>query len=378
MAIPRFIKKGQIFLSTNLHFDETRIDEDGSVFLSPLFYFSYFNLLATIKFYDPESYLLQEIETDVRYHSFLVRADLIQRQGQLQPYTSPTVDFSKPIMEEYYEETEVVPTFLLLEVLRYFKTSYAYTSFYLTGITKMSRYDSIGAPRELLKFFKHLSFSTYQEHCGPPKDLPFGIPIEHRESQQKVFNLRYHFKHYSLYDFVGEIGLSDFSLRPETITESTLTRGRVFPDIENKLKSYKQFFDELETSDSNHLLEKFMVNEARKTFNDFLARESFFTNGFCDYSLHRKPLMRLMQSNYGQFLSAAVTKKSFSAFSHDGNENHILYFGTVFGNFFGQFKEHNEGAEERFSMTSFIPEMELKPLPEEEKTPSHTEQISLF
>ena len=128
MAIPRFIKKGQIFLSTNLHFNETRIDEDGSVFLSPLFYFSYFNLLATIKFYDPESYLLQEIETDVRYHSFLVRADLIQRQGQLQPYTSPTVDFSKPIMEEYYEETEVVPTFLLLEVLRYFKTSYAYTS----------------------------------------------------------------------------------------------------------------------------------------------------------------------------------------------------------------------------------------------------------
>ena len=121
-----------------------------------------------------------------------------------------------------------------------------------------------------------------------------------------------------------------------------------------------------------------MVNEARKTFNDFLARESFFTNGFCDYSLHRKPLMRLMQSNYGQVLSAAVTKKSFSAFSHDGNENHILYFGTVFGNFFGQFKEHNEGAEERFSMTSFIPEMELKSLPAEEKTPSHTEQISLF
>lgn len=378
MAIPRFIKKGQVFLITNLHFNETRTDEDGSIFLSPLFYFSYFNLLAAIKTHDPESYLLQEIETDVRYHSFVLRRELLERNRHVRQYSSPGVDFTKPLMEEYYEETDVVPTFLLLEALRYFKTSYAYTSFYLTGITKMSRYDSTGAPRELIKFFKHLNFSFYQEHYGPIKDMPFGIPIEYPEVQTKVFNLRYHFRHYSLYDFVCEIGLEEFGLRPELVTNSALTRGKTFPAIENKLRTYKESFDRLANDQANQLLEKFMANEARKTFNDFLVRESFFANNFSDYALHRNPLMRLMLSNYGQFLSAAVTKKDFSSFAHHGCDSYIFNFSPVYGSFFGQFKGHNEGAGERFSMTSFIPEVELKPLPVEEKTPSHTEQISLF
>ena len=289
--ISRNIQLKTPLLSFMLQTSEQKKIEKG-VWISPLFYFAYFNLLAYFKIKEPNNLLLQPIDSTTKYFSYIPKKTFSESS-----LSSLHSFFQKEFIsfEDVYEETEIQPTLLFLSVLSDYGISYRNLSY--TAYRRLPTYHAdCHAPSELDSLFR-IAGARKVENVSKKSinKIPIGSGNNFMCRSSGIDSIRQSTRSFSFVDTVNRLfypgqmmfypdkdycnGLS-LSVKQHLRSFSV---DHILEHIANEKKGFLNSYASYGRIQAKNqtFWEKHMTNKARKDLVAFLDRDFYFT-----YSLY--------------------------------------------------------------------------------------------
>lgn len=291
--VPNYIQIHSVIGKTMFKSKQTKEIAEG-LWLSPHFYFGYFNLKHIIERLEPEHPLLKPITSDVRYFSAVAKDELLSLDHNALHRVFPSdllISF-----DDFYNKVEIETTHLLLYVLAEYGESYRYQKYVLTGRSSQSSRRSAYVPVEMAGLFDSLRMGRNYLN-----DLNKMRPFRFKESEltcrsgfASIRNLRTDTDNFDFVEALGSIVRSGAIAAPGkeprgplSMSDRALSSG--IHTVEELLQRFvtkkKEFFDYYEglvvTERTVQHIEANIGNKAKKEMQNFFKKNFHFIQKQC-------------------------------------------------------------------------------------------------